>query len=245
MCRRLRIIIQDNDDDHSVPIAAGPVKLSPAAPSLMAPSMLSNLSTSTFTGPSGPSFSSFRDQLINLLHIPIYLTNRAPADLRTSYQKYLAFLIASTTLDKMCAAKTWPGKKPSVTDLIECFIPKMFWHDYYKPSFTKLSSYPTMVSWLEGGDDVPSNVEAWGVEKSAYVFKDLIEFIGSGGVLKVDTVKNVGSKRKAGDEASEEKKGKVAGKKSSGKKVKKVEKKVEKKAVVESPPKPKKRRISS
>ena len=228
-----------------VPIAAGPVKIPLAALSLMAPSntVLPNLSTSTFTG---PSFTSFRDQLINLLHIPIYLTNRAPADLRVSYQKYLAFLTASITLDKMCAAKTWPGKKPSVTDLIECFISKTFWHDYYKPSFMKLSSYPTMVAWLEGGDDAPSNLEAWGVEKSSYVFKDLIEFIGSKGVLKVDTVKNVGSKRKAGDEALDEKKGKVAaGKKSSGKKVKKVEKKVEKKAVVESPPKPKKRRTLS
>jgi hypothetical protein len=133
-----------------------------------------------------------------------------------------------------------------MTDLIECFVSKTFWHDYYKPSFTKLSSYPTMVSWLEDGDDVPSNLEVWGVEKSTYVFRDLIEYIRSGGVLKVDTVKNVGGKRKAEDGDSKEKKEKVAGKKALGKKVvKKVEKKVEKKAVVVSPPKPKKRRTSS
>src|ERR1700690_1396372 len=106
-------------------IAAGPIKIPLAALSLMAPSntVLPNLSTSTFTG---PSFTSFRDQLINLLHLPIYLTNHGPGDLRVSYQKYLAFLTASITLDKMCAAKRWPGKKPSVTDLIECFISKTF-----------------------------------------------------------------------------------------------------------------------
>jgi hypothetical protein len=186
------------------------------------------------------SFTSFRDQLITLLQIPVELTNRASADLRTSYKKYLAYLDAISTMEKMVAAKTWPGKKPSVTDIIECFVSKTSWHDYYKPSFPKVSSYPVMVKWLEG-DDGTSALEAWGVEKSVYVFRDLIEFVNNGGQLE-DSGKK--SKKKAAvvdDEGAEGSK-KVAGKKV----VRKVEKKAEKKKEVgDESPKRKKRRVAS
>ena len=207
----------------------------------------------------GPSFTSFRDQLITLLHIPLELTSRAPADLRTSYQKYLAYLKAFSTMEKMVAAKTWPGKKPSATDIVECFISKTFWHDYYKASFPKMSSYPTMVRWLEGGDDAPSGLEAWGVDKLVYVFKDLVEFVNNGGQLSGDSGKGkvkVKPKRKMEVEDQEVvvmKKG--AGKKVAKKVTKKVAKKVEEKMeededeevdeeVEESPRRNKKRRVS-
>jgi hypothetical protein len=84
-------------------------------------------------------------------------------------------------MEKLVADKSWPGKKPSITDIVECFVSKTSWHDYYKPTFPKVSSYPIMVKWLEGGDDAPSAFDAWGFEKSVYVFRDLIEFVNNGG----------------------------------------------------------------
>jgi hypothetical protein len=184
---------------------------------------------------SAPAFTSFKDQLITLLHIPVALTNRQPSDLRASYQKYLAYLDACSTMERMVLAKTWPGKKPSITDIIECFISKTFWHDYYKPSFTKLSSFPVMVKWLEGGDDGPTALVAWGTEKPVYVFRDLIEFVGNGGQLKGDNEKGKGE-------------GKGLGKKAAGSTGKKVVKKAKRKVAVEkeeaSPKANKKCRVS-
>ena len=187
---------------------------------------------------------SFKDQLITLLQIPIKLTNRAPADLRTSYKKYLAYLQAYSTMEKIVAAKTWPGKKPSATDIVECFISKTFWHDYYKSLFPKISSYPTMVKWLEGDDDAPSALEAWGVEKPVYVFKDLVEFVNNGGKLEVDSGKGKGKRKmeKEDDDEVVEVPKKVVGKvaKKVGKKRKVVEKEEE-----GSPKRNKKRRVPS
>ena len=204
-------------------------------------SLPQRLSISSSTAPITPistsnlsTFTSFKDQLITLLQIPVELTGRAPADLRTSYKKYLAYLDAMSTMEKMVAAKTWPGKKPSVTDIIECFVSKTSWHDYYKLSFPKVSSYPVMVKWLEGGDDAPSALEAWGVEKSVYVFRDLIEFVNNEGQLSEKMMK-----RKADVEDDDEvgEVSKMAGKK----RVKKVVKKVDDK----SPKRTKKRRVPS
>jgi hypothetical protein len=158
-------------------------------------------------------------------------------DLRTAYKKYLGYLDANLMMEKMVAAKTWPGKKPSDTDIIECFICKTSWHDYYKLSFPKVSSYPIMVKWLEGGDDVPSALEAWGVEKSVYVFRDLIEFVNNGGLLSEKKMKRKADIVDDDDEAGEVSK-KVAGKK----RVKKVVKQVEND---ESPKRTRKRRVSS
>jgi hypothetical protein len=191
-----------------------------------------------------PSFTSFKDQLITLLQIPVELTLREAGDLRILYKKYLAYLNAVSTMEEMVAAKTWPGKKPSLTDIVECFVSKTSWHDYYKATFPKLSSYPTMVKWLNGDDDAPPALEAWGVEKSVYVFRDLIEFVNNEGQLKESGVKKVKTKRKAevvnvDDDVEVTKKvGKKVAKKVAGKK-REVEKEEE-----ESPRRNKRRRIS-
>lgn len=34
-----------------------------------------------------------------------------------------------------------------------------------------------MVEWLENGPDKPDDVDVWGVEKSNYTFKDLIDYL--------------------------------------------------------------------
>ena len=34
-----------------------------------------------------------------------------------------------------------------------------------------------MVEWLENGEDKPSDLDVWGIEKSNYTFKDLIGYL--------------------------------------------------------------------
>jgi hypothetical protein len=92
--------------------------------SLVAPSIAS---TST------PSNPLSRDQLVVVLQIPIHLTVRTEHDhnLLFSYQKYLGYLQAIVALNEMTTSGTWIGRKPSSTNIVECFISKSMWHAYY------------------------------------------------------------------------------------------------------------------
>lgn len=154
---------------------------------------------------------SAKEQLLVLLGIPSHLSGPADKNLPLAYTKYKAYLQATATLDKMIAAGTWSGKKPNNTEIIELFVSKSMWHSHYKPGFTGISQYPTMVQWLENDKNSPSDLETWGVEKSVYLFQDLLKYAANGGSLV-------------------EKEGKGKGKeKEKAKKVTKVHKKPEKK----------------
>jgi hypothetical protein len=50
-----------------------------------------------------------------------------------------------------------------------------------------------MVKWLENKDDVPSALEAWGLVKSIYTFKDLMNFLSNNGVLEEE--KDLGKRK--------------------------------------------------
>ena len=163
-------------------------------------SAMSTLSTAT----AATSNSSFRDELISALQIPVRLTERSDrSDLHLAYEKYLGYLQAVVTLDQMVAAGTWPSKKPSSTDIVECFVSKTMWFTYYRPAFSKVARYPVMVKWLENEIDPPSGLEAWGLEKSTYTFKDLMEFVSNDGVL--EEAKDMGKRKAKSDGKGREK----------------------------------------
>jgi hypothetical protein len=94
--------------------------------------------------------------------------------LQTYYKKYKACIEAQHTLDLMSAEGTWPGKKPNHTDIIKCFFSASMWHSHVK-RMSKVSQYPLMQQWLEGGDDAPEDLKVWGFEKpvASYNFVDL------------------------------------------------------------------------
>jgi len=58
-----------------------------------------------------------------------------------------------------------------------------------------------MVEWLENGEGKPDDIDVWGVEKSNYTFKDLIDYLeqtkekGKGKKKKVADKKEKGEKK--------------------------------------------------
>lgn len=133
------------------------------------------------------SSNPFRDHLMTLLEIPSHLTNRAERNIHFAYEKYKAYLRATQTLSMRISEGTWPGKKPSSTDLIEVFLSKSMWFSHYRPAFSKVSNYPLMVEWLENKDDKPSDLEVWGVAKAAYSLTDLRKFVDNGTLAEKKT----------------------------------------------------------
>jgi hypothetical protein len=99
--------------------------------------------------------------------------------LTLAYQRYIACNKAMQDFNRMKAAKTWPSTcpEPTATDIIEIFISKSMWHQYYVALFSHISRYPDMVEWLEDGEDRPSSVDVWGLEKTSYTFSDLKKWL--------------------------------------------------------------------
>ena len=104
-------------------------------------------------------------------------TDCADWSLHVAYEKYKAYLEACQVYERKLADGSWIGRKLTVMDLIQLFVSKSFWHSHYKPLFSKVSSYPDMVKWLEGAEDRLSNDVLWGYDKSSYQFKDLKAYL--------------------------------------------------------------------
>jgi hypothetical protein len=112
-----------------------------------------------------------------LLNIPSHTAIGESNDtsLHAWYVKYKAVVEAQHTLGMMSAEGTWPGKKPTNTDLIKLFLSPSMWHSHVK-KMSKVSQYPVMQKWLEGQGDAPSDLELWGFERGSYNFADLFNW---------------------------------------------------------------------
>ena len=154
------------------------------------------------------SISPFRMELATHLGVPAHLVGPGDVSLRVAYQKYCAYLMACQTLDQMHADKSWMGKKPGKTELVEIFVSKSFVHSHYKRLFSKVVEYPDMVEWLECKGEQGSDVEVWGVDKGVYVYKDLEIWLDNGGTLEIEekALKKEGKGGKRGDKKDKESK---------------------------------------
>jgi hypothetical protein len=111
------------------------------------------------------------------LGIPPHLADRSETSLHFGYQKYKAFLQANQKLQDLSASGEWEGKKPSRTDIIEIFQSRSMWHSHHSKIFSRVSSYPIMVSWLERESNALSDVEVWGFDKTGHGFRDLVTWL--------------------------------------------------------------------
>ena len=179
------------------------------------PSVLSSVPAQSASTMSEPppysqrvSISPFRMELATLLGIPAHLVGPGDVSLQVAYQKYCAYLMACQTLDRMHADKSWRGKKPSKTELVEIFVSKSFFHSHYKRLFSKVAEYPDMVEWLECKGEQGSDVEVWGVEKAIYNYRDLEIWLDNGGTLVIEEkeLKKEVKRGKRGDKKDKESK---------------------------------------
>lgn len=142
-----------------------------------------------------------KEAILNLLGIPSHLADRSDHSLHVSYKKYKAYLEACHAYDRMVGDGQWTGDRLTAVDLIELFVSKSFWHSHVRKQFSQVSNHPLMVEWLENGEDGPSDIDVWGVEKSSYTFKDLK------GYLDKEKAKGKGKeKKKVADKSKVEKK---------------------------------------
>jgi hypothetical protein len=124
--------------------------------------------------------ATYKLEVASLLKISPHLMNQeGRVPLTLAYEKYKACHKAMQDFTKMKGAKTWPTTcpEPTTTDIIEIFISKSMWHQYYSALFSHVSKYPDMVDWLEDGEDKPSSVDVWGFQKISYNFSDLKKWL--------------------------------------------------------------------
>ena len=117
-----------------------------------------------------------KNELIALLNIPEHLTQpfKNPG-LRVNYARYKACLMAQETLNQKIRGGTWPAdtKKPTMTQIIELFVSKTYWHKYMNPGFNDIAHYPIVKEWLEDMEGGPDESEVWGTVQTSYSFADL------------------------------------------------------------------------
>jgi hypothetical protein len=142
----------------------------------------------------------------------MHLVDRTPTGLRASYAKYLAYTGAQNALAKLVSGGGWPAaqRKPKSEDLIEVFISKSAFFKNYQPYFPRIQhDYPELHRWLKNDEDVPTDLEAWGLQKNTYMFKDLEEFL-----KRMQKGKESSGKKR--DKSGDKTKGDKAGNKKKG-----------------------------
>lgn len=100
------------------------------------------------------------------------------------YKKYKAIVAAIHAASEI----TWEVKKPTDTEITECFVAKSSFYKNLK-HFKHVSDYPDMQKWLENDGDAPSSLKVWGVHKVSYTYADFEEWVLNKGTLDVSEKK--------------------------------------------------------
>jgi len=120
---------------------------------------------------SGPVKSVIQELIISTLNIPIHLTdrsNKAKADLRMAYAKYVALLAALNSMSALVLSGTWTHQTVSNDDIIEIFMSKSAYFKNHSKVFTMVDRYPQMKMWLLNEDGGPSDYDVWGYQKHTF-----------------------------------------------------------------------------
>jgi len=151
-----------------------------------------------------------------LLNIPEYLTTDPKhIGVKQYYARYKALIRAVNEVQNRFENGTWPGVRPTQTEVVEIFVSKSQYHDYMTKGFDDISNYPVLKEWLEGGENSPTNISVWGFEKPQYSFNDLMEEKERMGNKKIDKGKSKGTKGKGKEGEGDDKEAKKSKKKKS------------------------------
>src|ERR1700683_2200127 len=122
---------------------------------------------------SGSGFvkSAIQELIISTLNIPIHLTdrsNKAKADLRMAYAKYVALLAALKSMSALVTSGTWTHQTVTNDDIIEIFMSKSAYFQNHSKVFTMVDRHPQMKMWLLNADGGPSDDNVWGYQKRTF-----------------------------------------------------------------------------
>ena len=142
---------------------------------------------------------AYTAHIITQLNIPSNLVDRSDTSLHMGYRKYKAIVAAIHTASEI----TWEVKKPTDTEITECFVAKSSFYKNLK-HFKHVPDYPDMQKWLENDDDAPSSLKVWGVHKVSYTYADFEEWVLNKGTLDVDERKRTKGKAKQVEQEKEQ-----------------------------------------
>ena len=171
------------------------------------PSRSHSKTPSTVNNSSVEPKKAYTAHLVTQLDIPSDLIDRSDTSLYMGYKKYKGI----TAAIHAASGITWEVKKPTDTEIIECFVAKS---SYYKnlKHFKHVSDYPDMQKWLENNDDAPSSLKVWGVQKESYSYTDFEEWVLNHGTLDIEK-KGKGKGKGKGKEKEKDEVGPSKGKK--------------------------------
>jgi hypothetical protein len=167
------------------------------------PTISGTISSGSHAGPVSP-----RDHIISILNIPTHLLDRSGNGIRQAYTKYLAYIDAKNAMDKVVADGKWPlTKAPTHEDIVEVFISKSAFFKNYQPYFPHIENHPSLHRWLKNDANPPSDIEAWGVAKNVYMFRDLKDYLDRASKKEKQGVQEGSSShKKKGDKSTGKKK---------------------------------------
>ena len=162
------------------------------------PSRSHSKTPSTVNNSSVEPKKAYTAHLITQLDIPSDLVDRSDTSLYMGYKKYKGIAAAIHAASGI----TWEVKKPTDTEIIECFVAKSSFYKNLK-HFKHVSDYPDMQKWLENNDDAPSSLKVWGVQKESYSYTDFEEWVLNRGTLDIAEKKGKGKEKEKEKEKDE------------------------------------------
>lgn len=157
-------------------------------------------------------FSQQQLQILDLLHIPIALTDRSDMknlSLQKSFTRYKAVVWAQTTYKDLVFKGTWKElglPKLRDVEIIEFCVGHTLWYNHWSQNFAGVSAYDDMLNWLENAPDRLSDLDLWELSHPLYNQKHLKTWLQNKGTLSPKKPKKEKGKQKEVDKASGSKK---------------------------------------
>ncbi|TFY52323.1 hypothetical protein EVG20_g10599 [Dentipellis fragilis] len=151
-----------------------------AAPAPGLAAIIPGASNAANVSDSDSKLSENQKAAIIALDIPKHLVgekeeNKKRVSLQRSWQQFKALNDAVTEATHLSDAKKYPPHLPKTQgELMKIFTNRTTFFSYWKKVFIRVPAGSLLQKWLENvKDDVPDDVEVWGVHKAVYYFKDL------------------------------------------------------------------------
>jgi hypothetical protein len=133
--------------------------------------------------------------------------------LQVLYQRYCAINDTQRQVDQMNKDRTWKGPTLTKTEIVNVFVARTTWFNFYHIQFKEAEKKDDMNAWLTEADDAPSDADLWGEAKDHYTLTDLDNWVTKRVGKKPQVVKKVAGKaqvvKKVAGKASVKGKGNV------------------------------------